>query len=77
MQVKSYSEAICESIGSIMNMATASRINLFPDNFAREVSLHFNLPPLHSLIKKFIPEIVLEEVKKKNKEYIRRGKGIL
>ena len=60
-----------------MNMATASRINLFPDNFAREVSLHFNLPSLHSLIKKFIPEIVLEEVKKKNKEYIRRGKGIL
>ena len=54
-----------------MNMATASGRNLFPDNFAREVSPHFNLPPSHSLMEKFIPEMVLEEVKK-NKEYIGR-----
>ena len=61
---------------SIMNMATASGRNLFPDNFAREVFPHFNLPPLHSLMEKFIQEMVLQEVKKKNKEYIGRGEGI-
>ena len=62
---------------SIMNMATASRRNLSPDIFAREVSPRFNLLPLHSSMKKFIPEMVLEEVKKKKKEYIGRGEGIL
>ena len=61
---------------SIMNMATASGRNLFPDNFAREVFPHFNLPPLHSLMEKFIQEMVLQEVRKKNKEYIGRGEGI-
>ena len=60
-----------------MNMAIASGRNLFPDNFAREVIPRFNLPPLHSLTEKFIPEMVLEEVKKKNKEYIGRGGDIL
>ena len=28
-------------------------------------------------MEKFIPEIVLEEVKKKNKKYVGRGEGIL
>ena len=60
-----------------MNMATASGKNLFPDSFAREVFSHFNLPPLYLLMEKFIPEMVLEEIKKKNKEYIRRGHGVL
>ena len=53
-----------------MNMATASGRNLFLDNFAREVFPSFNLSPLHSLIEKFISELVLKEVKKKNKEYM-------
>ena len=76
-QVKSYSEANCESIGSIMSMATASRRNLFPDNFAREVFLHFNLPPLHLFMETFIPETVFGGSEKKNKEYIHRGEGML
>ena len=59
-----------------MNMATASGINIFPDNFASEVFPYFNLPLLHSLMEKFIPEMVLEEVKKKNKEYVGGGEGI-
>ena len=60
-----------------MNMATISGRNLFPDNFTREVFPHFNLPPLHLVMEKFIPEMVLEEMKMKNKEYIHRGQGIL
>ena len=60
-----------------MNMATISGRNLFPDNFTREVFPHFSLPPLHLVMEKFIPEMVLEEMKMKNKEYIYRGQGIL
>ena len=60
-----------------MNMATTSGRNLFPDNFTRNVFPRFNLPSFHSLMEKFIPEMVLEEVKKKNKEYTCRGEGIL
>ena len=56
--------------GSIMNMATTSGRDLFPDNFAREVFPTFNLPHLYSLMEQFISEMVLEEVKKKNKEII-------
>ena len=58
-------------------MATASGRNLFPDCFAREVFPGFKLPPLYLLMVKFIPEMIFEEMKKKNKEYIRRGQGIL
>ena len=57
-------------------MATTSGGNLFPDNSTRDVLTRFNLPPFHSLMEKFIPEIILEGVKKKNKEYIGRGEGI-
>lgn len=39
IQRKSYSEAICESIRSIMNLATGTGRVLFPDNFAREIFL--------------------------------------
>ena len=34
---KTYSEAICESIGSIMNMATALGRNCHPANFNKEI----------------------------------------
>ena len=60
-----------------MNMATASGRNLFPDNIARELFPSFSLPLWHLLMEKLIPEMVLEEVKKKNKEYIGREEGIL
>ena len=60
-----------------MNMAAASERNIFPDNFTSGVFPSFNLPPLHSLMETFISELVLEEVKKENKEYIGRGEGIL
>ena len=58
-------------------MAKAARRNLFPDKCAREVFPRFNLPLLHSLMKKFISEMVLEEVKKRNKDNIARGEAIL
>ena len=62
--------------GSIMNMATASGKNLFPDSFAREVFPCFNVPHFYLLTEKFIPEMVLREMKK-NKEYNYKGQDIL
>ena len=59
-----------------MSMTTASGTNLFPKNFAKEVFPSFNLPPLHSLMEKFVSEMVFVEVKK-NQEYIDRGEGML
>ena len=47
-----------------MNMATALGRNLFRDNFAKDVFPRFKLPLLHSLMRNFISEMVLEEVKK-------------
>ena len=60
-----------------MSTATTSGRNLFADNFVRDVFHRFNLPLLHLLMESFIPEMFLEDVKKKNKEYISRGEGIL
>ena len=54
-----------------MNMATASG-NLFLDHFVMEVFPRFSLPHLHSLMETFIPEMILEKVKKNSKEYIGR-----
>ena len=44
VQGKTFSEVICESICSIMNMATSSGRILHPSNFAKEIFLRFNLP---------------------------------
>ena len=71
IQIKTYSEAVCETVGSIMSIARGTGRNCDPLNFSVEVGLSYNLPPLHILMKKFIPEIVKELVAKK--EYFRKG----
>ena len=58
IQIKSFSEAVCETIGSIMSIAKGKGRNCEPVNFSEEVSLCYNLPPLHILARSFIPEIV-------------------
>ena len=65
VMVKSYLEAICESIGSIMNMACGSGRVLYPENYAKEIFLRFNLPPMHILNEKFIPELMNTELVRK------------
>jgi len=69
IQIKSFSEAIAESIGSIMKISTGKNRNLEPINFSKEIYLCFNLPPLHVLKKSFIPEVVGEL--RKNKRFFR------
>ena len=71
VMVKSYSEAICESIGSIMNMACGMGRVLYPENYVNEIYLRFNLPPLHNLQESFIPQLVNSELAKKR--FFRKG----
>ena len=49
LQVRVMSEAICETVGSIMASHGARGRNLQPSNFNMELFLRFNLGPLHLL----------------------------
>ena len=54
-----------------MNMACGTGRVLHPENYAKEIYLRFNLPPLHTLKEKFIPEIVKSELRQKR--FFRKG----
>ena len=43
--------------------------NMHPVNFAKEIYLNFNLPPLHIMKKKVIPDVAKELVVTEKKEY--------
>ena len=58
IQLKSFSEALCETIGSQMKMALGKDRHLEPENFSKEIVIAVNLPPIHILKQKFIPELV-------------------
>ena len=73
VQLKTYSEAIAETCGSVMTLAQARFRNLEPVNFAKEIFLRFNLPPIHVLRLTFIPSIV--EKLLEYKEFHRRLEG--
>ena len=72
VQIKVYSEAICENVGSVMNIANGTCRNLHPVNFAKEIYLRVNLPPLHTLKLTFIPFIVNVKLNEENKKYFRK-----
>ena len=67
VQIRSMSEAICETVGSIMNIQTGSGRHLQPVNFSAEICLRFNLGPLHHL--GGLIESVIETY---DKEFIRK-----
>ena len=69
--IRSYSEAKAETVGSIMGIGISRGRNTHPTNLEKEVKLRFNLPPLHILVKKFIPELVSES----QTEYFRKEDG--
>jgi len=72
VQVKTFSEAICETIGSIMNIHRGRGRNLHPVNFTKEMYLRFNLAPMHVLKQAFIPELVHAKVVEEKKQYFRK-----
>ena len=68
IQVRSFSEAMAETVGSLMVSSSAKNRYLEPINFEKEMVMMFNLPSLHILLEAFILELVeelLEENKKK------------
>ena len=73
VQGNTFSEAIYESICSIMNMATSSGRILHPSNFAKEIFLRFNLPPVHTLMHNMVPDLLSRKLFDKKKEFIRRA----
>ena len=52
VNIRTYSEAICETIDSMMAISVNNGRNLQPINQGKEVFLRFNLPPMH-LLQKF------------------------
>ena len=57
INIRSYSEAVCETIGSIMGISIANGRNLMPIYLHKEVFIRYNLPPFHILKQKFIPTV--------------------
>ena len=49
IQIRSMSEAMAETVGSIMNINSGTGRQLQPINFSVEICLRFNLGPLHTL----------------------------
>ena len=72
IQIKSYSEAICETIGSMMKIHGGKGRNLLSHNFSKEIYLNFKMPPLHVMKSTIISRLAKCLVEKEKKEYIRR-----
>lgn len=70
LQIRAMSEAMAETVGSMMGAAIARGRNPHPLNLSKELCLRFNLPPLHCL-DDFIEEIYKQR-KIEKAEYIRR-----
>ena len=69
IMIKSYSEAIAECVGSLMNLQIGSGRNLHPVNLNKELFLRFNLGPLHVIKVNLIPQVVKEKVDNERKEF--------
>ena len=70
LQIRTSSEAMAETVGSIMNNHSGKERYLDPVNFSKEIYLKFNLGPL------FMMEDVIQAVYDlKNKEYIYKRKA--
>ena len=49
VNVRTYSEAICETIRSMMSIAVSNGRNIQPFNLDKEIFIKFNLPLLHKI----------------------------
>ena len=65
--IRSTSEAVCETMGSLMNIHAGSNRHLQPFYYNIELYLRWNLGPLH-LLKNLVKEVY----EKEKKNYIRR-----
>ena len=62
---------MAETVGSVIGISVAGGRNTHTSNFQKEVKLRFNLPPLHILSQRLIPELV-EQICLRQ-DFFRRG----
>ena len=67
----SFSEAVCETVGSVMNQYLERNRHLQPLYFSIELILRWNLGPLH-----YHNNFVEKVYKRDKKEYLRRTKRV-
>ena len=73
INIKSFTEAYRESVGSLMNILVDKGRNLSAGNFSKELVFAFNAPPIHILSESFIPEVVDTLVGDKQMLFFRKG----
>ena len=69
LMIRSTSEAICETFGSIMNQHTGKNRHLAPEYFSMEIFLRCNLGPMH-LLEGLVTEVLAFD---SSKSYLRKG----
>ena len=69
VMIRSVSEAICETIGSMMNQHGGKNRHLDPTYFSMEMVLRVNLGPLHQM--GLLVNEILDELKKNGTSFIR------
>ena len=75
MNIRTYSEAVCATIGSIMGIPLANGRNLMPSDLNKEdFFFWYNSPPYHILVKDFIPKVAPRWRKLKDHDMFRKGK---
>ena len=62
------SEAMAETVGSIMNINIGSGRQLQPVNFSTEICLRFNLGPLHTL-----SGLIKDVIEEHSKDFFRKS----
>ena len=63
VMIRSTSEAICETVGSIVNQHAGKNRHLEPEYFSMELVLRFSLGPIH-LLDDFVDEILSSDTGK-------------
>ena len=72
LQLKSFSEAYAETVGSIMVISTGKGKHCQRENLGKNICLNFNLPPMHILNLEFVPEIAKDMIKSKELRFFRK-----
>ena len=72
INTKTFSEAVAETVGSIMKMHTGRCRNLHETNFDKEIFIEYNSPPLHIVKESLLKEIVQEKIEN-GKEYVSKN----
>ena len=71
VNVRTYSEALCETIGSLMQLAFSSGRGLHPPNLNKDICIRYNAPPPHKFSRKsFFLKLLESGLNKKKKNLV-------